>query len=282
MKRVLWFGAALAVAGAVPLAAQATIGVDVAGFSSYVWRGLTYTNKPVIQPDVYVTFPLSTASLTIGGWANIDAGKYADANNDISESGGASAFNLAEFDWWAEIGYTVSKATLTAGATGYLFPNPLSSCAATAYLCYTKEANTTEVYGKVAFSAPLNPKLAAWYDINKIKGLYVEGSVSHGIPLGPKTLTIGALAGWTGGQQTGTSGKSANFFGSGLTHVDLSASLGLSAGSLSITPSVHGIIGSDEWTKITKPSATDTKFKVWGGVTLSWSHSGASEEEKSE
>lgn len=280
MKRVLWFGAALAVVGATPVAAQATIGIDVGAYSSYVWRGLTYTNKPVIEPDVYVTFPIGSASLTVGGWANIDAGKYGDANNDLSESGGASAFNLAEFDWWGELGYTVSKATLTAGVTGYLFPNDANAC--TTGPCYTKALNTTEIYGKVALSAPLNPKVSAYYDINKVKGLYVEASVSHGIPLGPKSLTIGALAGWTGGQEVGTD-KSANFNKSGLTHVDLSASIGgLSAGSLSITPAIHGIIGHDDWTKITKPTALDTKFKIWGGLTLSWSKSTGASEEKSE
>ena len=37
-------------------------------------------------PDVYVTFPAGNASVTVGGWANIDLGKYDDGNDDISES----------------------------------------------------------------------------------------------------------------------------------------------------------------------------------------------------
>ena len=276
MKRVLWFGAALTVAGAVPLAAQATIGVDVAAFSSYVWRGITYTNKPVLQPDLWVSFPLGSASVTAGGWANIDIGKY-NGSEDISESGGQSSFNLAEFDWWAELGYTVSKATLTAGITGYIFPNDFG---------FTSDYNTTEVYGKVLFAVPaLNPKLAAWYDVDFIKGLYVEGSVSHSLPLGAKSLTLGAAAGWTGGQEVNTSdpNQGFNFAESGLTHVDLSASMALSAGSVSITPSIHGVFGIDDATQYAKPTTTfDTKFKVWGGVTLAWSHTGGSKEEKSE
>src|SRR5512147_1034469 len=123
--RAFVVGASIAalVAATETAQAQTTLGWDAAVFSSYVWRGVTYTNKPVLQPDLYVTFPLGNASFTAGGWANIDIGKYDDADNDISESGVTSAFNLAEFDWWGEFGIPVGKATLTAGATGYYFPN---------------------------------------------------------------------------------------------------------------------------------------------------------------
>ena len=259
--RALVVGASIAALAAVapPAAAQTTIGWDAAVFSSYVWRGVTYTNKPVLQPDLYVTIPLGGASFTAGGWANIDIAKY-DGSTDLSESGGASAFNVAEFDWWGEFGIPVGKAQLTLGGTGYIFPNDAG---------FTSDANTIEIYGKVALDVPLNPKVSAYYDVDLIKGLYVEGGVSHGFPIGPKELTLGALAGWTGGQEV-DSDKSANFFEKGITHIDLSASMGFSAGSLSITPSIHGIFGQDEFTKFTK-SNSQSDFKVWGGVTISWS-----------
>ncbi len=101
-------------ASAAPGRAQTTVGADLGLFSSYVWRGLSLTNKPVAQPDVYVTIPAGNASITAGGWANFDLGKYDNAS-DISESGGTSAFNFAEFDPWLEVGIPVGKATLTAG-----------------------------------------------------------------------------------------------------------------------------------------------------------------------
>jgi hypothetical protein len=247
-------------------AAQTTLGWDAAVFSSYVWRGLTFTNKPVLQPDLYLTFPLGNASFTAGGWANIDLAKY-DGSNDLSESGGTSAFNVAEFDWWGEFGVPVGKATLTAGATGYIYPNPKSASG------FNSDINTIEVYGKVALDVPLSPKVSAYYDVDKVKGLYVEGSVSHGFPVGPQSLTLGALAGWTGGQEQNTDDASEafNFADNGLTHVDLSASMSFSAGSISITPSIHGVITGDDFTKITKQNALDTGFKLWGGVTISWS-----------
>jgi Bacterial protein of unknown function (Gcw_chp) len=265
MRALVVGGTIAALAAAVqPAAAQTTVGWDAAVFSSYVWRGVTYTNKPVLQPDLYVTFPLGKASFTAGGWANVDLGKY-DNSSSISESGGTSAFNVAEFDWWGEFSVPAGKATLTAGATGYIFPNP-KSCG-----CLTSDANTVEIYGKVGLDVPLSPQVNAYYDVDKVKGLYVEGSVSHDFPVGPKSLTLGALAGWTGGQEFSTSDKSFNFADKGLTHVDLSASMGFEAGSFSITPSIHGVITSDDATKVTKPNALNTGFKVWGGVTISWS-----------
>lgn len=263
MKRVFVLAGALAaMATATPASAQVTVGWDAAVFSSYVWRGLTLTNKPVLQPDAYVTIPVGPASITAGGWFNIDIGKYDDPNDDISESGGTSAFNVAEFDWWGEISVPAGPATLTGGVTGYRFPNNAG---------LTKISNTVEVYGKLALDFPaLNPKVNAYYDVDKVKGLYIEGSISHGFPIGASSLTLGALAGWTGGQELGTD-ASFNFQDNGLTHVDLFASTSFSAGPISIAPSFHGVITNDDLTKITKPTATSTDFKIWGGVTLSWS-----------
>ena len=130
MRRAKVLGAALAAIGAIAIAVPAEaqeVGADLGLFSSYVWRGLSLTNKPVAEPDLYVSFPAGKASVTVGGWANIDLGKYDDLDHDISESGGLSAFNFAEFDPYAEIGFPVGKATLTGGVTAYIYPNKVKS-----------------------------------------------------------------------------------------------------------------------------------------------------------
>jgi len=111
MKRANVLGAALVVVGTVvarPIYGQATLGADLGLLSSYVWRGLSLANKPVAQPDLYVTIPAGKASVTLGGWANIDLGKY-DGSSDISESGGTSAPNFAEFDPWAEAAFPSAR-----------------------------------------------------------------------------------------------------------------------------------------------------------------------------
>jgi len=270
MKRALVLGTALTILSAAPAGAQVTVGWDAALFSSYVWRGLHLSSKPVLQPDAYLTIPLGQASLTAGGWANVELGKY-DGSNDISEGGGQAGPDLTEFDWWGEVSIPAGIATLTGGATGYIYPNDFG---------LTKDNNTVEVYGKVSLDVPLNPKVSAYYDVDKIKGLYVEGSVAHGVPLGASELTVGALAGFSAGQEVNSSKPSelANFKESGLTHIDLSASMAFSVGALSITPSVHLVHGRDEFTKFTNLNDKHD-VKLWGGVSISWSKAfGGSEE----
>jgi hypothetical protein len=249
---------------------QTEVGAQLDLFSSYVWRGLTLTNKPVAQPDLWVSFPAGNASITVGGWANIDIGKYDDPEDDISESGGLSAFNFAEFNPYAEVGFGTGKASLTGGIVAYIYPNDTDNG-------LNSDFNTWEVYGTVGFDVPLAPELSIYYDFDKIKGAYVEGAVSHSVPLGEsRTLDLGGAVGLSLGQDE-SSDPSANFFDDGFTHLDLSAGVPLTAGVFSITPLLHFQISGDEFTKITSPT-DESDVKVWGGVSIAWSNAVEEEE----
>jgi hypothetical protein len=253
--------AVVASASARTARAQATVGADLGLFSGYVWRGVSLTNRPVGQPNVYVAFPAGNASVTVGGWANVDLGRYDDAD-DFSQSGGVSSLNLSEFDPWAEVSLPVGKATLTGGVVGYVFPNDFG---------VTDDFNTWEVYGKVGLGVPLSPKLAVYYDFDKVNGAYIEGSVGHSVPLGSVSLNLGALAGLSAGQaEADTPGEINNFFENGFTHLDLSAGVPVSAGIFSITPVIHFLVNGDEITKLTSPE-DESDVKLWGGLTISWS-----------
>ncbi len=253
--------AVVASASARTARAQATVGADLGLFSGYVWRGVSLTNRPVGQPNVYAAFPAGNASVTVGGWANVDLGRYDDAD-DFSQSGGVSSLNLSEFDPWAEVSVPVGKATLTGGVVGYLFPNDFG---------VTDDFNTWEVYGKVGLGVPLSPKLAVYYDFDKVNGAYLEGSVGHSVPLGSVSLNLGALAGLSAGQaESDSPDEINNFFENGFTHLDLSAGVPISAGIFSITPVVHFLVNGDEITKLTSPG-DESDVKLWGGLTISWS-----------
>jgi len=253
--------AVVASASARTARAQATVGADLGLFSGYVWRGVSLTNRPVGQPNVYVAFPAGNASVTVGGWANVDLGRYDDAD-DFSQSGGVSSLNLSEFDPWAEVSVPVGKATLTGGVVGYLFPNDFG---------VTDDFNTWEVYGKVGLGVQLSPKLAVYYDFDKVNGAYIEGSVGHSVPLGTVSLNLGALAGLSAGQaESDSPDEINNFFENGFTHLDLSAGVPISAGIFSITPVVHFLVNGDEITKLTSPG-DESDVKLWGGLTIGWS-----------
>jgi hypothetical protein len=259
-------GAILAVGVTIagrPAQAQTTVGADLGLFSSYVWRGLSLTNKPVLQPDLYVTVPAGHAAFSAGAWSSIDVGRYGDFGNDLSESGGTAGFNLAELDLWGEVSYPVGKLTLTGGVLGYVFPNQAG---------FTKANNTLEIYGKAALTGPLSPKLAVYYDVDKIKGAYFEGAVSYSVAASQTVaVNLGALAGFNAGEAVPSDpGEFFNYADDGFTHLDLSAGVPLIAGSLAITPVVHFVVGGDDLVKITSP-ANSSDVKLWGGVSLAWS-----------
>lgn len=255
-----------------PVQAQTEFGTDLAVLSSYVWRGVTFTNKPVFEPALYLSIPAGNASVNLGGWANIDLGAYDDLNNDLSESGGSSGFNLSEFDPYAEVSFPVGKATLTGGVLGYIYPNDES--VPNDFRLMTNNANTVEIYGKLGLDTPLSPQLSVYYDVDKVKGAYIEGALSHSLAASENvSIDLGATAGFSAGQAVPDdplSDESSNFDENGFTHLDLSVGVPVVTGAISITPVLHVVVNGDDRTKVTSP--TDTKdVKLWGGFSLSWS-----------
>lgn len=250
----------------LPVSAQdATIGFDVGLNSNYNWRGLSLTNKPVVQPDVW----LSVYGFTGGVWVNFEPTKY-DGTNDLSETGGVRS-GIAEIDYWLEYARSFTGVDAKVGWVAYTYNKNNAAI--------DNSFNTSELYGQVSLSGlPITPTLAAWYDIDKVKGLYVQGQVVYGVQASPAvTINLGVLAGLSAGQEVNTSPSStdnANFAESGLTHVDLSASTSLAAGPVSIAPSVHFQISRDPFTKINgaDPGNVDKGSKIWFGVLVSWSH----------
>jgi hypothetical protein len=271
LRRTLLGVVLLAVAAsgsARPALGQATVGADLSLFSGYVWRGISVTNRPVGQPNAYVAFPAGGTTVTVGGWANVDLGRYNDTD-DFSQSGGVSGLNLAEFDPWAEVSVPAGKATLTGGVVGYVFPNDFGA---------TEDLNTWEVYGKVGLAVPLSPKLAVYYDVDKVNGAYIEGSIAHSVPLGSVSLALGALAGVSAGQaEADDPDELNNFVENGFTHLDLSAGVPFTAGIFTLTPVLHLVVNGDEITKFTSPGE-ENDLKLWGGLTIGWSRAfGATE-----
>jgi hypothetical protein len=257
-----------AVSAPGPVSAQVVLTGDAGAFNAYVWRGVTLTNQVVLQPDAYLTIPAGGGSLVVGAWGSIEAGRYDDPVNDLSEGGGTSSFNATEVDVWAEYGHSLGpKLTGTLGSVLYLFPNQLG---------LTNEVNrTVEIYGKLQAGVPLSPKLAAWYDVDKVKGLYLEGSLTQPLAAVPGfPVTLGALAGFSASQGINPDDPTeiANFAENTLTHVDLSATGALSLGPVVVSPTFHFLILNDDFTRITKPGTT-RDAKAWAGVTLAWSKS---------
>lgn len=243
--------------------AQATASADFATASAYVWRGVTFTNRPVFQPDAYVTVATGKGSAVAGVALNVEPVAY-KGPRDLSVLGAESGTLVTATTLWAEYTRPVGALSVTGGVTGYVYPH--ANGVAAAY-------NTAEVYTKVAAAGPLAPTLAAYYDVAKVRGAYIEGALHHTVPAGPHVaVAFGAVAGVSAGQGADAAGgQSAYFAGSGVTHVDLSAAATWTAGAMTITPSVHGLVLRDAATRVTGPGEVHTR-RLLLGVSLGWAH----------
>lgn len=257
---------AAVLASAGPAAAQVSVTADAGLLSAYVWRGVSLTNQAVAQPDLYLTVPVAGGAAVMGAWASLDLGRY-DGAGELSEGGGVAAPDLTELDLWAEFGHALGPGLrAAAGALTYLYPNAAG---------LTNAANrTVEIYGKLdAAALPLAPRVAAWYDVDKVEGAYLEAGVSQEVRALPGfPVTLGALAGFSAGQGVNATDAEqvANFARDGLTHLDFSATGALEAGALTIAPALHLYVLNDDFTRLTEPGRR-RDVKAWAGVTLTWS-----------
>lgn len=255
---------------ASPLVGQAQLKSSIGAYSAYTWRGLTVTNRPVLQPGLTVVVPTGRVELSLSGWANVEPGRY-DGARDLSQGGGASSFDVTEFDWTAEAAYGTDRMTFAGGLIGYVFPNPSGVSPV-----FNGSLNTLEVYTRVGFKTRLSPTLGVYYDVRKIKGAYLEATVSENIAVSPsRSIAVGLLAAASAGQDAdldATGQPTAAFYSfarDGLTFVDLSAATTLTVGSVGVTPAVHFVYGSDPYAKLTSVGR-ENSFKVWLGASMSW------------
>lgn len=180
--------------------------------SAFMWRGDDlYDNRPAFQPSV--TYAFGDSGLSVNVWASFvltDRGEYK---------------TFDEVDFTVNYDFQVSEnVSLSVGMMnyGFYFINDYSF----------KEGNTQEFY--ITAGLPrffLGPSLSVYYDINLAKGLYVELSVGQPLTLTEKlNLELGASLGYN---------SKLYIDESGISDLNISASLPFSTGRLSIRPSVN-------------------------------------------
>src|SRR5512140_542038 len=174
--RAVSLASALALGFTGTLAAQAVQG-RATFVSSYVWRGLTLVNRPVLQPELSTT----RGPISIGLWANLEPIAYT-GDRDISVLGGRGAPGFTEFDPYVELGSKVRGTEVALGAYGYLYTHAAG---------YETDPNTLEIYGRASLPGPVPLELSAWYDVHAVRGVYLEAAVERPAPgLAPLQLAL--------------------------------------------------------------------------------------------
>lgn len=262
--------------------AQLVIGADAAYSTRYVWRGVTRTSRPVLQPDVYLAFAHDDAFLTAGVWASFELVRADES--DLSDSGRGER-GLGELDYWVEYARRLRPIEFALGWTRYMYEGDAERGGR------GSELNTSEIYGRLQLvTLPLKPKLAVWYDVEDVKGAYIETGLDVRVPLLPlrlgplRSIHLSGLAGWSAGQESNEDEPSegAYFADPGFTHLDLSlwASFVVING-LSMAPAFHFQVNRDESTRRTSLEAADAdrSTKLWFTLWVSWSYASAQRED---
>jgi hypothetical protein len=274
MRRALIIAAVVVSCGltASPALAQVTVGADVALNSRYMFWGLTLSNRPVVQADVYVT----VSGVTAGVWGNLEPTKETDPS-DLTSGGNRSG--ITEVDYWAEYNRTLGSVAAKLGIIRWTYSrkntgtlSPYADQATYPGLENGPDINSTEIYGALTFTKlPLSPNIAAYYDADIYKGLFGWVSISRSVPIGPKSITLGALVGGSTAESNTGSSDIPLFTKEGITHFDFSASVPLTIGTISVTPNAHFQINNDATTKITSGTQSNGKTVFTFGATASWS-----------
>ena len=236
-----------------PPAPSVTGGVNVDLFSHYVWRGFALTDGFAFQPSVFV----STKGVTFtswSSWSSTDAGCF-DPDDCPA---------IREHDFTVDFTKPVGMATVSVGYINYLFP-PYRTDAAKAA---DAVGATNELYGGVTFTAPGNPFVKAYVDVDgddgadTSRGTYLQFGVSQGIPLaeGKATLTPMFSLGYNFKQWI-----SENDWQDANLGVKLAIPV---APKFTITPAIYLSIGLNDTVKAVGYGDGDTKF--YGGVGFSY------------
>jgi hypothetical protein len=178
--RVIGLGCFLlpALAFAADSAPAPKIGVSMDYVGKYIWRGQNLQDDGAFQPAVSLTYGGLTGTI----WGSLDLSNHND-----------NAGEITEVDYSLDYTSAIPGLEFLSGSVGvihYDFPN-------------TRFDDTTEIYAGLTLSAPLNPSIKIYRDVQEADATYLSFGLSHSIekiaelaadvPVG---LTLAAAIGW--------------------------------------------------------------------------------------
>jgi len=156
--------------------ADVTAAVDVN--SAYVWRGITFNDGIVAQPNLDV----ASGGFDLNVWANYDIDDY---------DGALDKYEFSEVDLTMSYTYGIGPVDLTGGITEYLYPTTESG----------GEEATQEVFLDVSGEPVegLSIGLTGNYDFDEVDDFYVNPHIEYALDFGEGfSMDMGASCGIVG------------------------------------------------------------------------------------
>ncbi len=202
-------------------------------FSQYLFRGAVITDKLTLQP-----------AITLG---------FGDSGFSFNVWGSAAVLDRRTLDQGDELDFTVTldrsldagdkSVGLSVGYIQYTFPS-LS----------TGTKHSEEFFVGLSLDNPIAPSLTLYYDFGAFDVWYLNGAVGREFPLKPESNIMLGVSG-----DIGFSDATGSFT---FNHIGVSASLNVSRGAVSFSPTI-GILYSDK-----ELNADETE--IWGGISVSF------------
>lgn len=249
----------------VPVCAQTvfTLGGDAVVSSTYLWRGLSRSSTWSFQPDVVLAAERSRTSLAVGWWGSAELGSV-DRSDPTNSGLGPVLFG--ENDLWVSASSRLRNVDVAGGVIRYTY-------AEGAFAQPADAVNTTELYAVSSWSAgPVVPRLAAWIDVERVRGAYFEVGADLRIPVLPSYDPVVAvyftlLSGWSAGQEINEHRpeEAAYFREPGLTHLDIGLAGAFGHARRYVTVGVHVLAARDGGARAqSSPSESDSWWLTVG------------------
>jgi hypothetical protein len=209
------------------LGAQA-LRVDLTAANRHLWRGVNRTTARVGQIHLAAVAPLGPGALAVGVFESRELSQA--GGGELTEVG-LGRKGLGERDWWLEYRAPVGSQEIFAGVTRYTFHGNRQLGGR------SSGDNTTEVsLGAQSKLTYLSPALAVHWDVEKVKGVYLEASGALpllGWPFPPQVnVYLDAALGLSFGQGPDAAHpeQMAYYAGDGFTHLATGLSVDLRQG----------------------------------------------------
>jgi hypothetical protein len=266
MRRVLL--AIMAAGWPASLLGQADIRADAMFATRHAWRGVNRITGWTLQMELDASARLGPGALGLGV-VQIQEPFRAE-RGDLNEAGRGRG-GPAERNWWAEYRLPVGELDLSAGFVRFTYHGHSSRGGVSA------EDDTGELYAAVeARRTYLSPALSAYWDIDRVRGAYLEASGRLpllGWPFPPEVFAYldGAL-GFAVGEDPDPSRPGDLFYyrGDGPTHVRLGLAVDVKrTPNLALGGGIRGTVGLDDAARLGADDRLhDVFFTLWIGATF--------------